>query len=219
MRIRTLLQQLGNVIHAYALVEVESLGVDQVDEYFGEFAGGVVGELECHVETTAQLVVASEEEVHFRGKSGEDDQRGVPPGLVGVDAAHDFVHRVVSRILRPGPLGSHAQSVRLVDEEYPTPGLLQHLPRLRDGPPLIGRDQIHPLHFEKLGLSQYPQLVVHFGEETRDGRLARAGISEEDHVGGAGTSRLVREGDAEHGGGEAADGGAVVGEEGFAEVA
>ena len=38
-------------------------------------------------------------------------------------------------------------------------------------------------------------------------------------MGGAGTDHLVREGDAKHGGGEAVDAGAVVGEEGFVEVA
>ena len=61
--------------------------------------------------------------------------------------------------------------------------------------------------------------MIHLCQQARDGRLSSAGIAEEDHVGGAGTARLVGEGDAEHGGGEAADAGAVVGEEGFAEVA
>ena len=60
--------------------------------------------------------------------------------------------------------------------------------------------------------------MIHLCQKARDGRLSSAGIAEEDHVGGAGTARLVGEGDAKHGWGEATDASAVVVEEGFAEV-
>mmetsp|Transcript_31635 Transcript_31635/g.76581 ORF Transcript_31635/g.76581 Transcript_31635/m.76581 type:complete len:303 (+) Transcript_31635:69-977(+) len=214
--VRLLLQQLGYVIHAYGLVEVESLGVDEVHEDLCELSAGVIREFERDVEPSSQLVVTRQEEVHFGGEAGEYDQRRVPSRLVRVDAAHDLVHGIVPRVLRAGSLGRHAERVRLVHEEDAAPCLLQHLAGLGDRAALIGGDEVHPFDLEELGLSEYAELVVHLGEEAGHGRLSRAWVAEEYHVGGAGTSGLVGEGDAEHGGGEASYSVAVVGEEGFA---
>ena len=113
--------------------------------------------------------VGREEAVHPVLVAGEDDDELVPLVLHDLEQDVDDLLAVIARVLGP------VQVVRLVDEQHPAHGPVQHPLRLRRRLPDELRDQVVPHRVDQLPGLQVPEPVQQLGHAQRHGGLAGAG--------------------------------------------
>ena len=139
-----------------------------------EFAGVVVGELDEARETGMQAGVGIDEMLHRFRIAGHDDDEPFAVVLHALQQRLDGLRAEVGLVL--------GQAVGLVDEEDAVERGIDHGVRPRRGLADVFRDEAGAVALDQMALLQQPERAVDAAHETGHGRLARAGIADEDGV-------------------------------------
>ena len=156
------------------LVEGVAFSGEHAHEYFLEFGSGVVLELDFLVEARVEAGVGAQEAGHLAGVAGDDaDEVSAAVLQEGEQGVDGLLAGVVVVVL--------LERVGLVDEEYASHGLVDHLLGLYGRVAHVLRHQVlaHDLH--KVAVWQHLETVQYFGEKPGDGGLSGSGVAQE-HV-------------------------------------
>ncbi len=138
----------------------------------GDLVVGVVVERDRRAEPAREAGIGVDEPRHRRGIAGDDDDELVALVLHLLDEGVDGLLPVL--VAREG--------VGLVDEQHTPDRGRGDLGGLDGGLAEVARDELGAVDLDELSGAEQPERVVDPADETRDGRLAGAGVADEHEV-------------------------------------